>query len=86
MSKLPKITGLLFFLQYPKKDVSDEVDILHADEHESLLQINMILMGWLSIPKVLKTASLQCLYNASKKKLKMKSIFCMQITSKFPTS
>ena len=33
-------------LQYFKKDVSDEVDFLHADKHESLLQIDaMILMG-----------------------------------------
>ena len=33
-------------LQYVKKEVSDEVDILHADKHESLLQIDtMILMG-----------------------------------------
>ena len=34
------------FLQYPKKEVSDEVDFLHADKHESLLQIDtMILTG-----------------------------------------
>ena len=33
-------------LQYLKKEVSDEVDFLHADKHESLLQIDtMILMG-----------------------------------------
>ena len=33
-------------MQYLKKEVSDEVDFLHADKHESLLQIdNMILMG-----------------------------------------
>ena len=33
-------------LQYFKKDVSDKVDFLHADKHESLLQIDaMILMG-----------------------------------------
>ena len=48
MPKLPKITSLLFFLQYLKKEVSDEeaIDFLHADKHESLLQIDtMILMG-----------------------------------------
>ena len=34
------------FLQYLKKEVSDEVDFLHADKHESLLQLDtMILMG-----------------------------------------
>ena len=27
-------------LQYFKKEVSDEVDFLHADEHESFLQID----------------------------------------------
>ena len=33
-------------LEYLKKEVSDEVDFLHADKHESLLQIDtMILMG-----------------------------------------
>ena len=35
-------------LQYLKKEVSDEVDFLHADPHEILLQINaMILMRML---------------------------------------
>ena len=33
-------------LQYLKKEVSDEVDFLHADKYESLLQIDtMILIG-----------------------------------------
>ena len=33
------------FLQYLKKEVSDEVDFLHVDKHESWLQIDtMILM------------------------------------------
>ena len=33
-------------MQYLKKEVSDEVDFLHADKHESLLQIDtMILIG-----------------------------------------
>ena len=34
------------FLQYLKKELSDDVDFLHADKHESLLQIDsMFLMG-----------------------------------------
>ena len=42
-SKLPKLT---ISLQYHMKEVSDEVDFLHADKHETLLQIDtMILMG-----------------------------------------
>ena len=33
-------------LQYLKKELSDEVDFLHTDKHESLLHIDsMILMG-----------------------------------------
>ena len=33
-------------LQYLKKELSDEVDFLHADKHESMLQVDgMILMG-----------------------------------------
>ena len=33
-------------LQYLKTGVSDEVNVLHADKHDSLLQIDMtILMG-----------------------------------------
>ena len=37
---------------------------------------------WSGIPKVLKIASLQCLYNISDKKLKMSLMFCMQINMK----
>ena len=33
-------------LQYLKKEVSDDVEFLHSDKHESLLQIDtMILTG-----------------------------------------
>ena len=43
---------------------------LLADKHERLIQIDsMLLMGFSSIPKVLKIAILQCLYNISKMKL-----------------
>ena len=30
-------------LQYLKKEVSDEVDFLHADKHESFLQIDTMI-------------------------------------------
>ena len=34
-------------MQYLQKNLENEVDFLHADKHESLLQIDaMILMGW----------------------------------------
>ena len=42
MVKLPRTTSLL----YLKKDVNKEVNFLHADKHESFLQVEtMILMG-----------------------------------------
>ena len=47
MPKLIKITSLLFLCNIVrKKYISDEVDFLHADKHESMLQIDsMILIG-----------------------------------------
>ena len=53
-------------LQYLKKELSDEVDFLHADKHESLLQIdNMILMRVVRHPQSYQNSkfamSLQCL-------------------------
>ena len=54
-------------LQYLNKELSYEVDFLHADKHENLLQIDsMILMVMVNIPKVPKIASLKCLKNISK--------------------
>ena len=41
-------------LQYLKKDVRDELDFLHADKHQSFLQVNF---NTLSI-KVLKVLSI----------------------------
>ena len=47
MPKLTKIKSLLFLCNSVKKKyISDEVDFLHADKYESMLQIDtMILMG-----------------------------------------
>ena len=46
MPKLPKKESLLFFLQYLKEEVSDEIDFLNADMHKNLLQIDtMTLIG-----------------------------------------
>ena len=49
--------------------MSDEVDFLHEDKHESFLQIGVIISDGrcLSIAKVSKIASLQYFYNISKK-------------------
>ena len=41
MPKSPKIT--ICYLQYLKKEVSDEADFLHADKHESCLQIDTMI-------------------------------------------
>ena len=56
-------------LQYLKKDVSDEVDFLHADKRKGLLQIDTMILMEISIPKFPKIASFQCLYNTLRKKL-----------------
>ena len=71
-------------LQHVNKEVSDVVDFLLADKHESLLQIDINIFWWWrsSTPKVPKIASSQCLYNISKKKLEKKLNFWMQINIK----
>ena len=64
-------------LQHLKKEVSDAVDFLHADKHESLLQIDtMILM---EMVKYSQSSQNSKFYNISKKRLEMKLTFCMQI-------
>ena len=52
--------------------LSDAIDILHADKHESLVQIYIKIFWWVwsSIPKVSKLSSLQCFYNIPKKKVR----------------
>ena len=57
---------LAISLQYHKKELSYEVDFLHADKHESLLQIDsMILMGMVKHSQSSQNSesamSLQCL-------------------------
>ena len=34
-------------LQYLKKEMSDEVGFLHADNHENLLQIDFMILMWM---------------------------------------
>ena len=48
--------------------MSDAVDFLHADKHGSLLQIDMILMEMVKYSGSPKIASLEPLYNTSKKR------------------
>ena len=63
--------------------MSDVVDFLHAFRYESLLKSDTKIFCWVwsSIPKVSKIASLQCLYNISKKKFIMKFIKIKTSTS-----
>ena len=54
-AQLTQNNRIAISLQYLKKEVNNEVNFLYADKHESLLQIDtMILMGWSGIPKVPK--------------------------------
>ena len=55
-AKITQNNKLAISLQYLKKKVSDEVEFLHADKHESFLQVNtMILNGnGKSFPKIAK--------------------------------
>ena len=66
-------------LQYLKKDVRDEVEFLHADKHQSFLQVNFntmdikvwyqVIMSSLMdmIKHLTKVTTLQYLYNISKR-------------------
>ena len=40
-------------LQYLKKEVSDEVDFLHADKHQSFLQVDFNTLGIKDFYKVI---------------------------------
>ena len=68
MCELPKIASLLFLYNMLRKKWVVQL-ILHADKHESLLQIDakIFLWVWSSISEVPKKASLQCLYNIPNK-------------------
>ena len=96
-SQSSQIASFAMPLQYLRKDVRDEVDFLHADKHQSFLQVDFntlgikdfykvilsLLMAWSSMFKVLKVTSLQYLYNIWEKKLGIEFIFCMQININF---
>ena len=69
-----------------KKEVSDEVDFVHAEKRESFLQINtIILIGMVknsqsyNFPMFLQDLQ-------KKKKLGMEFIFCLQINIKVSTN
>ena len=67
-------------LQYFKKELSDEVDFLHADKQESLLQIDtMILMGMVKHSQSSQNSKFAMSLQYLKKKLELKLLFCMRI-------
>ena len=72
---------LAISLQDLKKEVSDAVGFLHADEHESLLQIDtMILMEMVKCSQSSGNSKFCSAFTISqKKKFKMKLTFSMQI-------
>ena len=71
-------------LQYLKKEMSDEVDFLHAEKHESLLQIDtMIWMGMVKHSQISQNSKYVMSLQYLKKKLEMKLTFSMQINIKF---
>ena len=71
--------------QYLEKEISYEVDFLHADKYQSFLQVDFNTLGIKVSSKVIVSLfiiihqafsiSLQCLYNNSKKKLELEFIF-----------
>ena len=59
-------------LQYLKKELSYEVDVLHVGKHECLLQVIILFLMGLARFAQNTQASLQSLYNMLRKKLGMK--------------
>ena len=58
-------------LQYLKKELSDEVDFLHVNKHESLLQIDsMVLMGMVKLSQSSQHSKLAMSLQYLKKEVK----------------
>ena len=87
-------------LQYLKKEVRDEVDFLHADKHQSFLQVDFntlgikvsykvilsLLMGMIKHSQSTQSNKFAISLQYLKKKLRMEFIFCMQKNIKVSTS
>ena len=86
-------------LQYLKKEVRDEVDFLHADKHQSFLQVDFntlsikvfykvilsLLMGMIKHSQSTQSNKFAISLQYLKKKLGMELVFCLQITIKVST-
>ena len=74
--KLSKIKSLLFLFSILRnKWMMKFIFCMQVSMNFFCKLVLWFWWGWSNISKVLKTASLQCLYNISKKKLGMKLIF-----------
>ena len=87
-------------LQYLKKKLQLNLIFLHADKHQSFLEVDFntlgikisykvilsLLMGMIKHTQSTQSNKFQYLYNISKNKLGMELIFCMQINIKVSTS
>ena len=71
-------------LQYLKEELSGEVGFLHAEKHESFLQIDNMIFDRddQALPKFSRKQVCNVFTISQKKKLEMKSIFWMQINIK----
>ena len=77
--KLPKITSLHISLQCYKKQINEEVDFSLADKHQSMLQIDtMVLVGMVKHSQSSQESKFVMSLQYLKKEVKRKLIFCMQ--------
>ena len=87
-------------LQYLRKEVRDAADFLHADKHQSFLQVDFTILGIKVSYKVVLSLLMGMIKHSQstqsnkfaislqylKKKLGMEFIFCMQKNIKVSTS
>ena len=66
---MPKVLKIIRMqcLQYLKKELSYEVDILHADKHESLLEVMLLFLMGLARHVQITRVNLQYLCDILKK-------------------
>ena len=86
-------------LQYLRKEVRDEVDFLHADKHQSFLQVDFNTLGIKVFYKMILSLLTDMIYHSQstqsnkfaislqdlKKKLGMEFIFCIHQNIKVST-
>ena len=100
ISNLPKITSLIFLCNMLRKKVIEKVYFLHADKHESFLQVDFntldikvscsvilsLSMAMIKYSQSSESNKLTIYCNISKKKLGMEFLFYVKIIIKVSTS